>query len=413
MAGNADEGFFYVLLLIFGLLVQINAMRRRRRFLRRLRMIAMRNWRRRMLLYHRVLLMSRPRQWRRKTVWTHNRPQFWFEDLMANQYDDAIWKRHFRVNRNTFMHICNLVQPQLTKRNTHMRRAIPVEKRVAAALWRLATGDTYRATGLVFGIGRCTAMNIRDEFCSALLDHANEFIRFPIGEDETRRSIEAFQILSDFPQVVGALDGSHIPIAAPTNDPNDYFNRKHFHSIILQGVAAADKRFIHISTGYPGSIHDARVLRMSSLNTAIENANILASPVMRTREGLNLKPLLVADPAYKLRTWCMKPYPETAAIMASQATFNKSLSKARVVVEQSFGLLKGRWRCLLTKLDESVDKVSETVKTCCVLHNICIDQGDDIVIDPPCNDGHNPPIPRHDVNIEGTRLRERIRQSFY
>ena len=32
-----------------------------------------------------------------------------------------------------------------------------------------------------------------------------------------------------------------------------------------------------------------------------------------------------------------------------------------MVVEQAVGQLKGRWRCLLNKLDESVEKVSTTV----------------------------------------------------
>ena len=178
-----------------------------------------------------------------------------------------------------------------------MRRAIPVEKRVAVALWRLATGNSYRTTGLVFGVGRCTALKLKDEFCSALLTTAKGYIKFPKGEDETRRAIEEFQEISCFPQVVGAIDGSHIPIIAPKNDPNDYYNRKQFHSIVLQGVADAKGRFIHVSTGYAGSIHDARVLRMSSLVKEVDDGSILLSPVTRTGTGDAIRPLLVADPA--------------------------------------------------------------------------------------------------------------------
>ena len=48
--------------------------------------------------------------------------------------------------------------PEMAKKDTRLRQSIPVQKRVAVALWRLATGDTYRSTGLQFGIGRCTAM---------------------------------------------------------------------------------------------------------------------------------------------------------------------------------------------------------------------------------------------------------------
>lgn len=96
---------------------------------------------------------------------------------------------------------------------------------------------------------------------------AKDFINFPKGETETRKAIEAFQEISCFPQVVGAIDRSHIPIIAPQNYSNDYYNRKQFHSAVLQGVADARGHFIHVSTGYAGSIHDARVLCMSSLGS--------------------------------------------------------------------------------------------------------------------------------------------------
>lgn len=38
-----------------------------------------------------------------------------------------------------------------------------------------------------------------------------------------------------FPLVTGAIDGCPIPIICPKDDPEDYHNRKGFHSFILQG----------------------------------------------------------------------------------------------------------------------------------------------------------------------------------
>ena len=187
---------------------------------------------------------------RRKSVWVLARPQFWFENMVLNQYEDNLWREHFRVSRETFRYICDLVGHHLVRQDTNMRRAIPVQKRVGVALWRLATGNSYRATGLIFGVGRCTALKLKEEFCSALLKVGNDYIKFPKGEAETRDAIEAFEEISSFPQVVGAIDGSHIPIAAPNEDANDYYNRKQFHSVVLQGVADAKGRFIHVSTGY-------------------------------------------------------------------------------------------------------------------------------------------------------------------
>ena len=242
---------------------------------------------------------------KRKTMWVYDpRPQFWFEQLAVTRFQDHLWREHFRVSRNTFEHICGLVGPELVRQNTILRQAISVEKQVAVALWRLATGNSYRTVGLTFGIGRCTAMNLKDEFCTALLRRANDFIKFPKTEAETRQSVQESH-------------GSHIPIKAPKEDPNEYVNRKSFHSIVLQGVTDANGKFLHVSTGYAESIHDARVLRMSSPLPAIENGDILHSPTRRIG-GTQEKPLIVADPAYKLTTWwCMKPFRQIRALTDS------------------------------------------------------------------------------------------------
>ena len=202
---------------------------------------------------------------------------------VLNQNANSIWQaEHFCISRQTFQFVCNLVGPHLVRKDTNMRRPIPVEKQVAVALWRLATGNSYRTTGLVFGVGRCTGLKLKDEFCSAPLMIANDFIKFSKGESETRKAIEAFREISCFPQVVGAIDGSHIPIIAPKNDPNDYYNRKQFHSVILPGVADGRGHLIDVSTGYAGSIHDARVLSMSSLVKEVEDGRILLCPAVHT-----------------------------------------------------------------------------------------------------------------------------------
>ena len=47
-------------------------------------------------------------------------------------------------------------------------------------------------------------------------------------------------------------------------------------------------------------------------------------------------------------------------------------SSTRMCVEIEFGMLKGRWRILLKKVDVHLKNVPELVSTCLVLHNICI-----------------------------------------
>ena len=54
----------------------------------------------------------------------------------------------------------------------------------------------------------------------------------------------------------------------------------------------------------------------------------------------------------------------------------QKLSSARQVVEQAFGRLKHRWRCLLKRCDPGVDNAIKIMGACVTLHNICEMRGD-------------------------------------
>ena len=47
-----------------------------------------------------------------------------------------------------------------------------------------------------------------------------------------------------------------------------------------------------------------------------------------------------------------------------------------MVIENAFGRLKGRWRCLLNQMDFKLENVPAVVATCVVLHNMCEMYGD-------------------------------------
>ena len=61
---------------------------------------------------------------------------------------------------------------------------------------------------------------------------------------------------------------------------------------------------------------------------------------------------------------------------SEQRLFNYRQSRARMVVENAFGRLKGQWRCLLKRLDVQVNNAATVVGACVVLHNICETFGD-------------------------------------
>ncbi|KAH8026777.1 hypothetical protein HPB51_024326 [Rhipicephalus microplus] len=67
------------------------------------------------------------------------------------------------------------------------------------------------------------------------------------------------------PDVIGAIEGCHVRITRPTACEEDYYNRKKFHSIILQAVCDADMVFPDVFVGFPDRAHDAKVLEESFL----------------------------------------------------------------------------------------------------------------------------------------------------
>ena len=54
----------------------------------------------------------------RRRIWSYERQEFWFTNLIENRYNilfEQKWREDFRISRNTFFEIVNLVRPSLEK----------------------------------------------------------------------------------------------------------------------------------------------------------------------------------------------------------------------------------------------------------------------------------------------------------
>lgn len=182
--------------------------------------------------------------------------------------------------------------------------------------------------------------------------------------------VQKFRTKFGFPQVAGAIDGTHIPIRAPEESKEDYFNRKAFYSVVLQAVVDADGRFIDTFVGYPGSVHDARVFKLSPIRKKMTRGTLFQPNPTEHINGVDVPYLILGDLAYPLLPNLMKGY-SGLGLTPGQRQFNKRLSSARFTVEHAFGRLKGRWRILNKKNDHKLAFNRPLVHACCTLHNIC------------------------------------------
>ena len=192
----------------------------------------------------------------------------------------------------------------------------------------------------------------------------DKLISWPPATEYQAIALE-FERKKGFPGVIGAIDGSHIRIKAPAHHEPDYINRKRYHSIILQAVAREDRRIIDICVGWPGRVHDARVLKNS--------------PLWNKAPQLCGQHHLLGDSAYPCRRWLMTPYKDNGNLTRPQKKYNSSQSGTRVIVENTFGILKGRFRRLQYIDMADVSYICKCIVAACVLHNVCVMGGDDVL----------------------------------
>ena len=129
------------------------------------------------------------------------------------------------------------------------------------------------------------------------------FIKFPLKRRGTAEAIIKFRESRNciIFQDLGVIDGTQVPILAlDTDSKRDYFSRKKEYSVNTQAVIGNNLEFLSVATGYPGSIHDARILRNTLLFQRAENRDKLCSS-LDVIEGLRIRPLILADCAYSFQ----------------------------------------------------------------------------------------------------------------
>ena len=115
------------------------------------------------------------------------------------------------------------------------------------------------------------------------------------------------------------IDGTHIPIISPQECLADYYNRKDWHSILLQGAIDHNGLLIDINVGWPGQVHDARVFSNSTLYKQGQSKDLYLD-IAENIGGRDIPLVLLGDPAYPLLPWVMKAYPDNGHLNLSSET---------------------------------------------------------------------------------------------
>lgn len=180
-------------------------------------------------------------------------------------------------------YLCAALAPSL-KRSTiaqglHQERILSIRTKVSVAMAYLGsckfylmkpitifmriTVDSYAKLDTYFALSMGSCFNAVNEVIAAIFNELGYEMRFPWHIEQNREAIkQGFMRRHNVPGVLGAVDGSHIPICKSFQGESDpYYNRKKFMSIVLMAVADSDKRFLWADCRDPGSYHDSHVFK--------------------------------------------------------------------------------------------------------------------------------------------------------
>lgn len=110
------------------------------------------------------------------------------EKLLRELRDEepTLYRNFLRMSHEQFENLCNLITPLVHKKDTRMRKSIPVNERLAVTIRFLATGDSFMSLQYLFRIPQSTISKIVPEVLDAIYRVlVNDYLKASILTDIT------------------------------------------------------------------------------------------------------------------------------------------------------------------------------------------------------------------------------------
>ncbi|KYN20696.1 Putative nuclease HARBI1 [Trachymyrmex cornetzi] len=282
-------------------------------------------------------------------------------------FEDSIhFHNYFRMSATQLEELLTLVGPQLQKMNA-IRECIG---RLALTLRYLASGDSMISMSYQYLIGVSTTSNIIRETCKAIWNTLQPLVLpSALTETEWLDIAQNFDDVTNFTHCIGAIDGKHVTIQCPNNAGSTYYNYKQSHSIVLLGICDANYIFRFVDIGAYGQRSDGGIFGDSIIGRNFDSQRMNVPKPAAVEGGRILPFCLVGDEAFPLKPYLLRPYPNRIGLTLMDDIFNYRLSRARRIIENTFGILASQWRVFRKPIIAQPETAKLIVQATVCLHN--------------------------------------------
>ena len=163
--------------------------------------------------------------------------------------EDDDFRRYFRMNKDTFRSLVIFLRPARRLYQGGCEQ-VGQAKSVAMTLCYLGTRLPFKQLSTIFGVSEECFIRTTDQIMTVMNEKSKQLIKWPAKDEYPGIAAEFDKSHKrKFPNIIGAIDGCHVRIQLRNSERTPYYNFKKFHSIHLQAVCTADRKFTDIFVG--------------------------------------------------------------------------------------------------------------------------------------------------------------------
>lgn len=265
------------------------------------------------------------------------------------------------MSKPSFTLLLRLLSPSLQA----SMPSLPPNYTLAAALFRLAHGASYRSVGRRFGLdsaGACRAFYVVCKVVNDKLGHMFEF-RSDIG-----RIVVGFGWIS-LPNCCGVLGFGKFGVDGELLGKDG--------ALMVQALVDSEGRFLDVSAGWSSKLKPDTILHQSALFSGVdESRELLNGPPFELTDGNLIPQYILGDSCLPLLPWLLTPYvrsSEEDSLSSSEQAFNFVHSRGMGLVSTAFCRVRARWQLLAKRWkEECIEFFPFVIVTGCLLHNFLI-----------------------------------------